>query len=386
MKPNKNKRRPVAATGAKRSGWSPAKYTLKQKFILLFLSLFICFILTELAARFWLYHLASPEKFSEYALYEQVDPQRRMFSPHHYLNYQNTPNFKSKSGLNKHNSLGYRGEEIATPKPKDTFRIVALGGSSTYTIKVDDHTKSYPALLEKTLREDHGYENIEVINAGVGGYNSWESLINLEFRVLDLDPDLIIVYHGLNDAHSRFVTPASYRPDNSGQRKQWSPPPRGFWEKSTLLRIINRKTDILPQGHTGLEGFVNADTSYLYFAGDPDEALQKNPPVYFQKNLTSIAAIAAANNIDLILATWAYSPLVKDYTSAPFYRKAIADNNRIVKNVAQSTNAKLFDFAKQMPPDKKYWQDARHVNEDGAQLKATIFADFINKNQLIPKQ
>jgi lysophospholipase L1-like esterase len=61
---------------------------------------------------------------------------------------------------------------------------------------------------------------VQVINAGVGGYNCWEVLINLELRVLDLDPDLIIIYEGRNDVRAGLVEPASYRGDDSGRRKQ----------------------------------------------------------------------------------------------------------------------------------------------------------------------
>jgi hypothetical protein len=44
-------------------------------------------------------------------------------------------------------------------------------------------------------------------------------LINLELRVLDLDPDLILVYHGINDIQARFVwPPETYFGDNSGSK------------------------------------------------------------------------------------------------------------------------------------------------------------------------
>jgi lysophospholipase L1-like esterase len=82
---------------------------------------------------------------------------------------------------------------------------VAIGGSTTYTIKVEDDDKTFTQQLEWIIANDYGYRNVEVINAGVGGYTSWESLINLEFRVLNLQPDLIAVYHGVNDIHARLV-------------------------------------------------------------------------------------------------------------------------------------------------------------------------------------
>jgi hypothetical protein len=49
------------------------------------------------------------------------------------------------------------------------------------------------------LREKHPDAEIQVINAGVGGYTIAESLKNLELRVLPLDPDLVIFYEANND-------------------------------------------------------------------------------------------------------------------------------------------------------------------------------------------
>ena len=110
------------------------------------------------------------------------------------------------------------------------YRIAVLGGSSAYTLNVENNEKTFTALLEKSLVDKFGYEHVAVINAAVSGYNSWESLINLEFRVLDIDPDMIIVYQGQDDVHARLVSPVSYRGDNSGRRKKWEDPVIRFYE------------------------------------------------------------------------------------------------------------------------------------------------------------
>ena len=57
-----------------------------------------------------------------------------------------------------------------------------------------------------------------MINAGLAGWSSWESMINFQLRLLDLEPDLIIVYHAVNVLHARLVwPPEAYQPDNSGR-------------------------------------------------------------------------------------------------------------------------------------------------------------------------
>lgn len=54
------------------------------------------------------------------------------------------------------------------------------------------------------------------------------------------------------------------------------------------------------------------------------------------------------------------------------------EHNQVVKEVAVEAGTFLFEFASLMPAERKYWADGRHVNEDGALLKAQLFAKFIH--------
>ena len=144
--------------------------------------------------------------------------------------------------------MGYRNDEFPLEKPDGVYRIVALGGSSTYDVAIEDNAATFTAQLEKLLKEDYGYQNVQVINAGVPGYNSWEMLVNLEFRVLDLNPDLVIIYEGVNDVHARLVEPSAYRGDDLGRRQAWQAPRVALWEHSALLRILSRMTNMYTPG------------------------------------------------------------------------------------------------------------------------------------------
>ena len=95
------------------------------------------------------------------------------------------------------NNLGLRGEDI-NPKESSTYRIVTIGGSTTFGTGVSDN-ETYPSILESLFHEK-GFENIEVINGGLGGAWSFQEVILIQNKILDLEPDLIIVYDGWNDA------------------------------------------------------------------------------------------------------------------------------------------------------------------------------------------
>ena len=376
---------------------------MKKKVLLSIVSFLFTFFLIEVAARVWLNNFASAEQLSYYGTFEQIEAsQELLYTRHHYLQYILNPNYEV--GENKHNSLGYRGDEIIVPKPEGIYRIVAIGESTTYTSSVEDYHLSYPNQLQEILREA-GYSFVEVVNAGVPAYSSWEGLINLELRVLDLEPDLIIVYHGLNDIHSRFVAPSSaYVGDNSGSRTPYSPPEESFWDHSTVLRILRTNMQIRqPLGGLGFrrtfeyvetnyaEQFRNQYNQGTYPSGIFTEIsamtmLENNPPVYFERNLRSMVAIAKENNISIMFATFALSPNFEDArASSPEYLFAINQHNEVIESICESHNVPCYDFAKDMPIDEIYWDDGRHLNEKGARLKAELFAEFIESEGIIEK-
>lgn len=365
---------------------------MRKKIIFTVSILFIAFIAVEAILRVWLFQFASPGIFSRLVFYEETPSYQRKYSPHPYLNYGLTPGYRSRFSNNKHNSLGYRGDEISALKTEGVFRIVAIGGSTTYTAMVEDYRSAYPFLLQEILREKYGYRDVEVINAGVGGYSTHENLINLAFRVLDLDPDMVIIHEGINDVHSRLVLPSSYRGDNSGRRKQWTPFKPNLLQQSILFRMLNVWFKWWPENYR-LESFVDAPTAApgalgpdKRTGGDPMEILDENPPVYFARNLRNMLAIARENDMGVVLTTNAYCPEVGDYAATAHYRKGFEQHNDIVRQIAAQNNVPLFDFAKQMPRDREYWHDGRHVNAVGSELKAGLFARFLVDNGLLPAE
>lgn len=367
-------------------------------------SLLLTFLVLELGARAYLLHIADRATVLTYASIDQLSsryPAR--YSPHPYLGYYPTPGYEN--GPNRHNSLGYRGEEIESPKPAGEFRIVCLGGSTTYTGKVRDDQRAYPAQLELALRT-LGAPNARVINAGAAGWTTWESLINLQFRVLDLEPDLIIIYHGINDVHARMVWPHEfYRGDNSGRRAGaaalFMP---SIIEHSTLLRILairagraasharlSRTVARAPDSYLG-GLFLEQKSAGLYPDGPFKETpagdmIRANAPVYFQRNIENMIAIARSRGIQTLLASFAYSPLFAG--EAPSlsveYVAAYKEMNFLLEGVAADQEVSFFDFAAQFPTGRKYFADGRHVTEEGARLKGELFAAFLIEAGLVPR-
>ena len=95
------------------------------------------------------------------------------------------------------NKQGYRGADIAIPKPEPACRIVILGGSAVFDVKASEDD-TWPFLVERYLREK-GYDTIEVVNGGVPGHASFDSLGRLYSQVWMFEPDIVLVYNVWND-------------------------------------------------------------------------------------------------------------------------------------------------------------------------------------------
>jgi lysophospholipase L1-like esterase len=123
-------------------------------------------------------------------VYQQRDP---------VLGYALKPGYEA--GGIRVNRLGFRGPELSAAKKPGSFRIVAVGDSTTFGL-AGEHCP-YPAQLQDVLNKSAGGDKrFEVINAGVEGYSSRHALRLVETRIAGLQPDLVVIYIGWNDLYS----------------------------------------------------------------------------------------------------------------------------------------------------------------------------------------
>jgi len=100
------------------------------------------------------------------------------------------------------NSQGLRGKEYPVTKPPGTFRILVLGDSMTFGWGVPEED-TYPARLEASLNQSHTAarcKRFEVLNSGVGNYNSVQEITYFKELGKDWHPDLVILSFFINDA------------------------------------------------------------------------------------------------------------------------------------------------------------------------------------------
>jgi len=97
------------------------------------------------------------------------------------------------------NSLGFRGGEFTQNKPDNTLRIFLLGGSQMFGTGATSDETTIPGYIQTYLDAENYDFTIEVINSGLKGIDSRKELLLLQNMLLNFNPDLVVVYDGLND-------------------------------------------------------------------------------------------------------------------------------------------------------------------------------------------
>jgi lysophospholipase L1-like esterase len=100
---------------------------------------------------------------------------------------------------------------VVGAKPAGEFRIVVLGDSYTVGGQVP-YDQTFPEVLERDLH-DAGYSSVRVINAGVGGYTTFNESGLLQEDLSWLQPDLVVVaaFLGNDVSENVLATAAGYR-------------------------------------------------------------------------------------------------------------------------------------------------------------------------------
>lgn len=171
---------------------------MKLRFVLLFLSILFALLSGETALRLYFQHFPDYDiEMWRYALELKagVDDDR---------SHIHIPNSSSVlMGVPVQiNSKGLRDREYAYEKPAGTYRILVIGDSFAFGWGVT-FEKTFPKRLEAMLRsrnhQTREYAAIEVINAGIGNYNTAQELAWLRQEGVKYGPDEVLLAYYLND-------------------------------------------------------------------------------------------------------------------------------------------------------------------------------------------
>ncbi|MAB80079.1 MAG: hypothetical protein CMJ89_12070 [Planctomycetes bacterium] len=122
------------------------------------------------------------------------------------LGYELTPSTEG-AGWGTHveiNSHGFRDSDYSKEKG-ERRRICVIGDSIPFGNHLEPQ-ETYPELLETELRERGTRVPVDVLNLGVGGYDTVQEVAMLERTGLGFDPDLVVLGFCVNDLGIVSVT------------------------------------------------------------------------------------------------------------------------------------------------------------------------------------
>lgn len=97
-----------------------------------------------------------------------------------------------------------RNQEVLFAKKKEELRIVFIGGSTTAN-RSNKKNISYSNKLSDYLDSAYSENIITVMNAGIAGFSSAHSLVNLSLRIVEFKPDIAVIHHNINDRTVNFI-------------------------------------------------------------------------------------------------------------------------------------------------------------------------------------
>jgi hypothetical protein len=333
--------------------------------------------------------------------------EKRKFDPNEI--YQAHPflqNQLGRSDQRRHiNSHGFRGEEITKEKPDNVCRIFVVGGSTVYGWQMP-FEKSHVRILERLLRAHYPDRKIEVLNAGASWHSSEHSIIKYLFNIKDFQPDLIILWHGINDLYRSFIserfTVGDFQADYS---HFWGPMSsvvlQHFERKKNLEPIINIKLYMLDffnvNFYSDLRTFDNVPQLESI---DVDDFPSLEA---FSRNMASFVEIVKNDRVKLVLATqpflyrkeldqeelnslWlskANCSVQNTYPNVASMENGMNLFNAVTERIAKQHHVPMIDLEAEIPKTKQYFLDDCHYTEEGNALVANVIFDFLIQNVML---
>ena len=162
-----------------------------------------------------------------------VDTAIHRYSTNKDLVYELKPSATSQDGVVTTNRFGMRDHEYTLKKPTGVTRICVIGDSVAFGYRIEPSMlpirEIFPELLESKLNVASA-RSYEVLNFSVTGYNSAQEEIVLKEKVLQFEPDVVILSYVPNDN--------TYTDGLGDLAKQMSPYSLGSKLHSKLLSYV----------------------------------------------------------------------------------------------------------------------------------------------------
>jgi lysophospholipase L1-like esterase len=328
------------------------------------------------------------------------------------------------------NSQGVRGRELPAG---DAYRILAVGGSSTECLYLDD-TKAWPALLEKLLQRSIAPREVWVGNVGKSGMNSRDHVLHIKYLPREYPGiDAIVLLVGVNDLTVALSQGNHYAPpppltaagaEALQIRRAFAIAPGSLtrpatdslslldapsYKRTAVYQLLKRARAAVKDGMSK-RGLIQDESGQALLTWRDHRRhaarILEEPPDLgpalkeYATNLDRIVGLARAQSIRLVLMTqptlWradldrsAQESLwlggIGDFqlqSGEPYYSAAVLAEvmrrfNDVLLDVCRVDRAECFDLAARIPKDTTVFYDDVHFTEHGAQVVAEEVATYL---------
>lgn len=280
------------------------------------------------------------------------------------------------------------------------WEIVFLGGSTTECTLVPVNTR-WPAQVRMELHEATGLA-VNTYNGGMSGSDAMHSNAALVAKVIPMDPDMVVLMHGVNDLFVLGLTGSYWHDLPSRSLVTTAPRPSAGYR---LLREIKNVTfpgiaRALSSAAPEFSGRVRERAGLPAMDQDEFATVRHGPRAAdpdtiraaFRSSITQFVVTAEAWNITPVLMTQAsrYTvPAPGDLAGdveklgqslGMGYEEFVAlheELNQITRGVAHERGALLVDLAAAIPPEQRWIADAVHLSPDGCLKAARTIAGVL---------
>jgi lysophospholipase L1-like esterase len=270
------------------------------------------------------------------------------------------------------NSLGFRGGEIAVPKPPETIRVAFLGASTTWCGEVSSDEKVWPHLVAQGLHAAAPRKRVDHVNGGVPGYTVASSLQNLERRIAPLEPDIIVIYEAANDLSGELREVAAAK----GLIESARIPERSWLSRYSLMsELVEKNVRVLLAQQAASRGSNRLTIDPKTLGKDFRNRL--SALVKASKQRAKIVALVTFST--QLRAGQDEQQSMRAAVSALYYMpfmtpgsliQAYGRYNEVIREVAAESGVLLIGDEDSIPGDSAHFTDSVHFTDAGSERMA----------------
>jgi lysophospholipase L1-like esterase len=258
------------------------------------------------------------------------------------------------------NALGLRGGEVEVEKPVGRTRVIAVGDSCTFGSGAAT-PETYPALLERRLREMRPDMRIEVVNAGVPGFSSFQALRWLETEGFALSPDVVLFATEVNDATIA----------NAGRKRQFG----------ASRQLSDREFAQALRGRGGLAMLALLARVRIALgvggSSEPGDVKRRVSVEEYEANLVAFAEQSVRLGAVPVVLSWPLRNQARGVPPRTELEAAVVPYQQSARETARRNGVLFVDLAPTLAGRSDVFVDMAHLNAEGYGLVAERVADAL---------